>query len=334
VLVGLLVLGSACARPLTPLPPAPVAVPTPLPAVQFPRDALPHDVLTEWWYVTGHLTDGQAEYGFEFTVFQARRYNAPTGYLAHFAITDVAGQRFSHQARVSQGEPSGGFPIDVDGWRLSSDGGTDRIDARMLSGPGVEIPFALRLEAVDQKPPALHHGGLIDYGSAGVSYYYSRTLLRVQGELQTGDAAARPVTGEAWMDHQWGDFVVAGGGWDWYSLQLDDQTELMLYVLRDAAGRTTSVYGTQVLPDGSTRELEGVAPSALGQWTSPHTGATYPSGWRLTLSDARELEIEPVLQDQELYFPDFAFGGMVYWEGAVRVSGDATGRGYVELTGY
>jgi predicted secreted hydrolase len=37
----------------------------------------------------------------------------------------------------------------------------------------------------------------------------------------------------------------------------------------------------------------------------------------------------PLQADQELYSGDIA-----YWEGAVRLEGDATGYGYAELTGY
>jgi predicted secreted hydrolase len=325
VLVALLTVG--CARPVQPLPPVPTALPTPPPPVELPRDALPHDALTEWWYYTGHLsTDDAREYGFEFTVFQVRRQNAPTGYLAHFAITDILGQRFSHQARFAQGEARTAFPIDVGGWTLDS----DTIDATMQPGPGVEAAYRLRLRMVEQKPPALHHGGYIDMGAPGGSYYYSRTRMAVDGEL-----GRQHVTGQAWMDHQWGDFVIAGGGgWDWYSLQLDDRSELMLYVIRDAAGQLTGVYGTEVLPDGTARELapNTITAIPLGRWTSPHTGATYPSGWRLMLSGGERLDITPVLQDQELYFP--GFGGTIYWEGAVRVDGDRHGVGYVELTGY
>ena len=117
-----------------------------------------------------------------------------------------------------------------------------------------------------------------------------------------------PVSGVAWMDHQWGNFVVgAVGGWDWYSLQLDDRTELMLYVLRGPNGETTRVYGTQVLADGSTRDLGpgSVRAEATGSWTSPHTGG------RLSLrlaadacQTAQRLELRPQLLDQELYFPD------------------------------
>ncbi len=151
------------------------------------------------------------------------------------------------------------------------------------------------------------------------------------------------------MDHQWGNFVVgAVGGWDWYSLQLDDRTELMLYVLRAPSGETTGVYGTQMLADGTTRDLGpgSVRAEATDSWTSPHTGAVYPSGWLLTLPGGERLELRPQLLDQELYFPgaggqapgviDAAAGASVpaYWEGAVTVVGDRTGVGYVELTGY
>jgi len=156
----LVVVGVACARPIAPLPPAPVPSPTPAPPISFPRDAGPHDALTEWWYYTGHLQsdrDGSL-YGFEFTVFQAQRQGAPTGYLAHFAISDITGQRFSHQAHTTQTGSLGAFPLNVDGWTLSTDGtGTaDAIAADMQPGPGAEPPFGLRLTLADQKPPALH----------------------------------------------------------------------------------------------------------------------------------------------------------------------------------
>jgi predicted secreted hydrolase len=288
-------------------------------------------VLTEWWYVTGHLEaeDGK-QYGFEFTIFQVRRQDAPTGYLAHFAVTDIDAQRFSHQARISQGEAQSALPLQVQEWSLGAD---DTIHAAMQGGPGAEVPYALELQFVGEKPPALHHGGFIDNEPGGGSYYYSRTRLNARGALTKGDGPPRPVAGQAWMDHQWGNFVV-GSGWDWYSLQFDDNRELMLYVLRSAPGSVSAVYGSEVLPDGSVRDLQPneVVIDPLETWVSPHTGAVYPSGWRLTLRNSEQLAVRPVLADQELYFP--GLGGTVYWEGAVSIGGDRTGRGYVELTGY
>jgi predicted secreted hydrolase len=341
-LMALLLVGMACSRPIAPLPAPPAPSPTPAPPIVLPRDAGPHDALTEWWYFTGHLQsdlDGSL-YGFEFTVFQAQRQGAPTGYLAHFAVSDIGGQRFSHQARVAQSESAATFPLDVNGWTLSTDGTGDAIAADMQAGPGADPPFGLRLRLADEKPPALHHGGYIDIPFLGGSYYYSRTGLNVTGVLRSAQDV--PVSGVAWMDHQWGNFVVgAVGGWDWYSVQLDDRSELMLYVLRAPTGATTAVYGTQVRADGSTLDLgaDSVRAEATGHWTSPHTGGVYPSGWLLTLPGGERLELRPQLQDQELYFPagsDQApgAGALAYWEGAVTVTGDRTGVGYVELTGY
>src|ERR687884_158736 len=106
-----LLVAAACSRPVTPLPEAPLPSPTPTTPIALPRDAAPHDALTEWWYYTGHLRserDGH-RYGFEFVVFQAQRQDAPTGYLAHAAVSDIDGQRFSHQARFTQGQSATGF---------------------------------------------------------------------------------------------------------------------------------------------------------------------------------------------------------------------------------
>jgi predicted secreted hydrolase len=329
---------TACAPAAQPLPPAPRATATPAPPpVNLPRDAEPHDALTEWWYVTGHLRSADArEFGFEFTIFQSRREGTPAGYLAHFAVSDVGGQRFSHQARFTQASPANGLPLQIGDWSLRRDGDAEVIEARMLPGPGADPGFELQLRLVDEKPAALHHGGYIDMGALGGSYYYSRTRLRVGGHLREVGAEPNEVRGQAWMDHQWGNFVVAGaGGWDWYALQLDDRTELMLYVLRGPAGDVTAAYGSHVLADGSVRDVGPgeVAVEALGRWTSPHTGAVYPSGWSVRLADGRRLVLTPRLLDQELYFPD-GTPSPVYWEGAVTIEGDQTGLGYVELTGY
>jgi predicted secreted hydrolase len=315
-----LLLLTGCARSVAPLPPAPAASATVVPPVSFPRDALPHDVLTEWWYYTGHLATPEGRpYGFEFTIFQIRRQDTPTAYVAHFAISDVAAGRFLHAARFVQGEPQP-MPLDVQGWRLSLG---DTISAGFDDGPH------LSLQLTDQKPPALHHGGYIDEGPAGGSYYYSRTRLAVSGDL-----SGTPVTGLAWMDHQWGNFIIPSatlGGWDWYSLQLDDGSDLMLYVLRGPID--APVFASLVAPDGQVSEVQATA-EALGQWTSPHTGAVYPSGWHLTFP-GHDLTLTPQLADQELYFPEAPPGSVpAYWEGAVSITGTHTGQGYVELTGY
>jgi predicted secreted hydrolase len=316
--------------------------------VRFPQDEAPHSNLTEWWYYTGHLQAHDAQgrqhnYGFELTFFQTLRGQLSPYYAAHFAISDITRGQFHYDERagfepISVVPPAGsaqGFKLALGGWALQGVNGHDKLSAAMTN-------YSFSLSAVDQLPhPALHGGnGLIGFGAAGFSYYYSRPLLAVSGTL-TDHAAKLQVTGTAWMDHQWGNFIsVNGAGWEWFSIQLADHTEYMLYDIRDAQNKPTALVGTAVAGDGTVRQIPSSAISIeqLGTWTSPHTKGVYPSGWRITLSQPGiSLTLAPQLHDQELVTAKST--GVAYWEGTVSIAGQVSGRavtgaGYVELTGY
>ncbi|HEX9037006.1 MAG TPA: lipocalin family protein [Ktedonobacterales bacterium] len=321
--------------------------PAPLPPVTFPQDEAPHQDLTEWWYYTGHLhgTDAHGAahtYGFELTFFQTLRGQLPPYYAAHFAVSDITAGKFTFAERAgfapadvvpSPGSTSG-FTLTLGGWSMHGLGGHDVLAATMDG-------YSFQLALTDQLPNAiLHNGnGIITYGPAGFSYYYSRPLLAVSGVLSDHNAQFN-VTGQAWMDHQWGDFLtLAGSGWDWYSIQLSNHTEYMLYVIRDAQKRPVSTFGTAVAPDGAASEItpSAIQSQALGSWTSPVTGGVYPSGWHVSLPNNVTLTLTPMLKDQELVTARST--GIAYWEGAVSIRGSQagnalTGEGYVELTGY
>lgn len=328
---------------------APVGIPTDVPArgtpaavpvpVVFPRDDGPHAEPLEWWYYTGHLfTDAGDRYGFEFVVFKAE-VGGLLGYAAHVAITDNPRGRFAYDQRrvlapATADDPTdAGFDLGVGEWRMTGVGGQDRLRATM---PGYGIDLALSAT----KPPALHGAdGFVRFpGAKGYTYYYSRTRMDITGTL-TVDGASVAVTGEAWFDHQWGDFrTLQEGGWDWYALQLDDVRDVMLYVVRDAAGGPPYLEGSLVAADGALTALAGddVAIAATGSWTSPTTGVTYPSGWDVTIPPADlSLALTPTMPDQEL--DTRASTGVVYWEGEVLIVGESAGTaigglGYVEST--
>jgi predicted secreted hydrolase len=377
---GIASLLAACARPgsqtglLSEAPldvkPIPTTTPAAFPPVRLPADEAPHNVLAEWWYYTGHLypedAPPESEYGFELVFFRGIRGQRPPGYAAHFAVTDVPRRQFAYDQRVEialneAAEPrglsvtatapqprppgivaltpvGGGFDMAMGDWWLRGGNGIDRVRASMLG-------YSIDLSLVAQKPPALHTGsppiqpGLISFGPAGYSYYYSRTRMEVQGGL-TIDGVLSQVRGDAWMDHQWGDFLVlGGGGWDWFAASLRDGREVTISVIRDASGSITLAYGSLVTPAGETRHLAPgsftVTPTAT--WRSDKTGVTYPSGWEVRVpAENVGLALTPLLQDQEL--DTRASTGVIYWEGAVTLqdieTGEDAGRGYVELTGY
>lgn len=306
--------------------------------IVFPRDEAPHGGPIEWWYYTGHLetTDGD-RYGFEEVFFRGRQ-GLLTGYVGHFAITDRQTRSFHYDQRIvpATGVSRGtdGFDLTVDTWHMAGKNGVDALRGSM---PG----YAIDLTLTAHKPAALHDGdGYVDYGKGTGSYYYSRTWMAVSGTLDV-DGATRDVTGDGWMDHQWGNFsTFSNGGWDWFSMQLADGTDLMLYLINDDAGTPTIVDGTVIARDGTVTLLEEqdftVRPTAT--WKSPRTGIAYPAGWTVEIPEERlRLSLTPTLADQELDTTEST--KVIYWEGEVTVEGthslkDVGGLGYVELTGY
>ncbi len=364
------ILANAPVQRASPVPtPVAIAAAVDPQPITFPRDDGPHRRLTEWWYYTGHLvSDAGRQFGFEFVVFRAERGTFPVSWASHLALTDEQGRRFLYGQRSEIGpqvdaslrgpsgepegfalaltgfDPSNGRPNPGTPWTMRGAGGRDHLGAALSAaeaGPaGGNAAFGLALDLATDRPAVLHDRiGYIDFGPAGGSYYYSRPRMSVSGTLQL-ESETLHVSGTAWFDHQWGDFIAVGGGWDWFAVNLADGTDLTLSLVRDASGAHPLVYGTLVRPDGTFEHLDRDAFSVevLGTWTSPRSGATYPAGWRIRVPDeALEVTLEPTVADQEL--DTRATTGVVYWEGSQRVTGTrqgsaVTGEAYVELTGY
>jgi predicted secreted hydrolase len=207
--------------------------------------------------------------------------------------------------------------------------------------PGPAEATGIRLTLVPTKPLVLH--GDRGYSRKGAeagnaSYYVSQTRLGASGAI-TSAGEAYAVHGTAWMDHEWSTSALGADrvGWDWFSLQLDDGSELMAFQLRAADGTTApESAATFVAADGTATSLPGYAftVTATDHWTSPTTGARYPAAWRIEVpSRAIDVTAKPLIADQEMD------GAIRYWEGAVRIAGRHAGKvvagfGYAELTGY
>jgi len=302
--------------------------------LEFPRDHGAHpEFRQEWWYVTGWLSTARGDpLGFQVTFFRARPdidTSNPSALtprqviLAHSAISDPRQGRLRHDERAARaalglaGAEQGTTRAWVDGWHLELQGTSyrTRIAAR---------GFALDLEFDAQQPPLLQgEQGFSRKGEGPgeASYYYSRPHLAVRGSIEIA-GSREPVSGDAWLDHEWSSQYMSAGasGWDWVGLNLANGESLMAFRMRDKEGRT--LYAPA-----------GVAFERLRTWRSPRTGVEYPVSMRVS-SAGKTFVLEPLIDDQEL--DARASTGTIYWEGAVRAlqDGREAGRGYLELTGY
>lgn len=325
---------------------------------QFPRDHGAHPAFqTEWWYYTGNLaTDDGRRFGFQFTIFRrainpvtvdtSSEWRSEQVYMVHFTVSDIAGDVFYHAERYSRGgaglagaevEPL--YRVWLEDWQVMAL--NDDATRMQIMADAADFAVDLRLEQV--KPPALHGDKGLSQKSGeegNASYYYSLPRLETDGSI-TVDGETFSVSGNTWMDHEFSTSALGNDalGWDWFGLIFENDHELMVGQIRLLDdGREPAFGGLLVYPDGSTRYLDAGAFTieATGDWTSPHTAATYPSGWTITLDGEAieqpediQLILMPLMLDQEL-----TSGSIAYWEGAVRIEGDWSGYGYAELTGY
>ncbi len=332
--------------------------------LNFPEDHGPHPgYKTEWWYYTGNLSSPEGRrFGFQLTFFRSQTkpskeydlerpaksspWRTNQLILSHFAVTDIAGkmhfgaEKMARQAMNIAGAEQHGSStlVFLKNWRMEL-----APERHLLKAEDKD--FSVDLELTPLKPPVLHGDkGYSPKGSQAesASCYYSFTRLNASGEIRSGGKAFT-AQGLAWMDHEFSTSPLEPGleGWDWFGVQLDNETEIMVFFLRKKGGGFAEASsGTFVEKSGGAVHLKGneLAIKNLGYWKSPETGAVYPSSWKLTVpSLGLELKLDSNLPDQEMQTPEST--SVTYWEGSVSAEGKirderVSGYGYAELTGY
>ncbi|MEN0040612.1 MAG: lipocalin-like domain-containing protein [Pseudomonadota bacterium] len=314
------------------------AVPSPDKPISFPEDHAAHlNYRIEWWYVTANMTgpDG-TRYGLQWTLFRsAFRPDGEPGsqlWMGHAAVTTptdhfVAERRARGgigQAGVEQ-EPFNAF---IDDWHLKAEQGRDIDDVAMVAS-GANFSFDVKLSA--QGPLVLQgdEGYSRKSESGTASYYYSQPRYALQGTLKLPSGNV-PVTGFAWLDREWSSQPLSGEqrGWDWFSLSFDDGYQMMAFQLREGADKSFT-SATWITPDGEPTPIENGELEFEPLRVSDVGGRDVPTSWRIRLP-ARDLNVTVEALNPQSWMAT----SIPYWEGPVTVSGNRTGIGYLEMTGY
>jgi predicted secreted hydrolase len=322
--------------------------------LSVPRDHVNHPAYKlEWWYYTGNVdTDRGRRFGYQLTFFRVGVDPVPANpstfavrdlFVAHAAVTDVSGRQHLFAERVSRGAAGSAgaalfdYRVWNDDWEARLEYGQHRLQAR-------DPRFAIDLLLAEDRPAVLN--GVRGYSQKGstpgnASEYYSLPRMPTEGAIMVAGERYQ-VRGLSWMDHEFGTTFLEKSqqGWDWFSLQLDDGTSVMVFELRGTDGSIDpQSSGTLVPADGAARHLAAgdfaLEPGRV--WTSAASGGRYPVEWHVRLpADGLDLSVTPVLDGQEIVG---GRTGVSYWEGAIDVHGTRSGRpiagrGYLEMTGY
>ena len=323
--------------------------------LNFPEDLGSHDdYQTEWWYYTGNLeTHEGRDFGYQLTFFRRAltpetiavkkpsAWRSPQVYFAHFTMSDIEGNKFYPHERFSRagaklaGAESIPYHVWLEDWSATEiEPGKVRLIAK---ADDVSLDLILN----ETLPPVLQ--GDRGYSRKGAevgnaSYYYSIVQQQTEGIITVADKSFE-VIGLTWKDHEYSTSALSPGtvGWDWFSLQLNDGSALMLYGLRQENGEITAFSsGKYISATGKTQTMsrDDWKINVLNTWHSPESQADYPSQWHIEIPKlSLTLDGKPLMANQELNV------SRTYWEGAVSFTGNhknhpVTAKGYIEMSGY
>lgn len=303
----------------------------------FPKDHGAHPGFRiEWWYVTANLSDDTgSQYGVQWTLFRSALrplrqsgWQDPTVWMGHAALTTPEhhffGERLARGGIGQAGVTPAPFSAWIDEWQLQGPTFQD------LSMTAATEEFSYNLQLTSQDPLILHgeNGYSVKSEQGQASYYYAQPAYQVRGTLNlpTGPIA---VTGTAWLDREWSSQPLSADqtGWDWFSLSFNDGTRLMAFQLRGE--KFDFISGTWITEKGETTPLKSNEIFLTPLATTVVSEREIPTKWSLSVPEHQvDVTISALNREawMETSFP--------YWEGPVNVTGNRTGVGYLEMTGY
>lgn len=314
----------------------------------------PHNTVIEWWYFNSRLTDaGGKQYSFMDCLFRAEVKKANIPYLKNFVgpLRTPKYASFAHSilanltTRESKKEVQNVSLVSRDSFTrplffVNYIDPVAAVDGFVVNEIVETKPNVFRIKTKwadltmeSRKQPMLEGGKGFIAVHDRQSFYYSLTDLRTTGTLFVNDRWI-PVTGRSWMDHQWSDVSYAQDQWTWFSIQLEDGTDLMCVEYADKNGKDYLI-DVQEAHGHAAHYKQAVFCHDGRTWKSKTTNATYPLSWTITVPEGDiELTTSALLDEEEIIF-----GSINYWEGSITVTGTmgkkkVKGVGFMELVGY
>lgn len=320
--------------------------------IKFPRDEGAHKEIIEWWYLNGHLKSGSKKFGYALAFFKINfremgiilePITPQIGYITHLGITDISAKKYYWGGDIFLKLPiiqkMSRQKLDIRYGQNFLRKNRNQYHAYMATARTRGL-MSVNLKFKNILPPLLHgKSGVINMANLGKSFYYSLTNLPTNGYIRI-NRKKYLVEGQGWMDHQWGPFYVnRESGWNWFSICLNDQTEIMTFSFFNEKENKITPGATIRYPDGKIVNINNETKLEFKPqkyWTSKNTKTKYPINWKLKIKDKKEFNLNIIAQipQQEVMVQSGQ-----YWEGTCRVSGKInsqkiSGVAYTELTGY
>ena len=254
--------------------------------------------------------------------------------MAHSAVTTAdkhyADEKWSRDQASLAGVDSSPFRVYLDDWQWTSS--TTDLFPATLNANSKQFGYSLTLTSTAPYQKQGEQGYSTKSGDGQVaSYYYSQPFIDVSGEV-TIDGETHQVSGKGWIDREWSSQFLLDSqqGWDWFALRLSDDTNLVVFQLRDSKTGSSSYSSARLMQqDGSGIAIpqKDIQLEATNQ--TEIQGRKYPTQWQVSIPKQQiELTVSALNPNAKMPL------SVLYWEGPVRIEGSHSGTGYMELTGY
>jgi len=188
-----------------------------------------------------------------------------------------------------------------------------------------QLSYDLHLTGAEQVMYAKDKLGVEGFIQEGApedrSYYYSLPRVQIAGRVTYTGKGGVPreidVTGQGWVDRQWGDFLT--NSWEWSSLRFSNGARVNLYNF--ANGYQVATYQKT---DGSTQWLDSFLIHQNGYLKTPERGVWLSWGWSyefpIEVEGSRHYTLEPFSKLDVYEYPTNTL-----FEGPSRLINDNTG---------
>ncbi len=304
----------------------------------------PKHAMNGWWYVGKFEAEGETLGYLAHWMYMGTRFGEPT-LCYHFSATNETTGKFYHKSELyrnpdieiketGEGEDRK-LMVKVPAGYLEGDMGKVHLEAS-----GEDFSLSCDMESYGN---VLYGGGTTSFPAIiGTNInQFSVPDMRTKGCI-TLDGKTYEIEGSSWFDRQWqtdnpsDPRSIGKWKWNWFNICLDNGEVLGVWDMYIVSQNVNYCWATVLHPDG-TQTIDTVSRTFGNYWKSEKSGKNYPLYSRIRLENLDvELEIEPVVEDQEMGVPGMI--AMYEYEGLSDVKGTYKGQpvkgySYYELVG-
>ncbi|PIU22209.1 MAG: hypothetical protein COT14_02260 [Candidatus Diapherotrites archaeon CG08_land_8_20_14_0_20_30_16] len=288
--------------------------------IHYPKDEIKHRDTAEWWYFNGFLQSKIGQFAYMHTLFRIDLRNAEylkllplhkkifnDFYFAHSMLLNLKTNELKTEIKYHVTPTKESFKQDL----LFFEYDNCELLEKPIFNYFLKNSF-VELNLHNKKKPLLENKKGIIKNNKYYTYYYSLTNLHTVGAIKWKNKLIK-VKGKSWHDHQWMNNMQPDVKWDWFSVQLNNNEEMVVNRMKSSNENNWIIYATMIDKKQKQKTTHNII--FKPQKTIKLKRMEYPIYWIIELPDWKiKLDIKAMHKSQQM---DYKL--LKYWEGPTKI---------------